>query len=192
MAARQIKRAVQADTQFLPAGGAERSAENFFPAGRGAAKVTSHIFNTNTKSRRAQRFNREGVFEIIFTAKSKSLIYNSEFGRIFGAKRQKPGFPLQVLGFAYANPVGFPLQSLARASAADSEIAVRQFRVCYRVRFFAPAKNRIAHNPGCRLVIRTENNCLWQLFSVTWFQSRKRGRLLLTWHSLETTPGGKT
>jgi hypothetical protein len=27
---------------------------------------------------------------------------------------QKPGFPLQVLGFAYANPVGFPLQSLAR------------------------------------------------------------------------------
>jgi hypothetical protein len=24
-----------------------------------------------------------------------------------------PGFPLQFLGFAYANPVGFPLQSLA-------------------------------------------------------------------------------
>jgi hypothetical protein len=24
------------------------------------------------------------------------------------------GFPLQVLGFAHANPVGFPLQSLAR------------------------------------------------------------------------------
>jgi hypothetical protein len=31
---------------------------------------------------------------------------------------QKPGFPLQVLGFANANPVGFPLQSLARAAAA--------------------------------------------------------------------------
>jgi hypothetical protein len=29
-------------------------------------------------------------------------------------RRKKPGFPLQVLGFAYANPVGFPLQSLAR------------------------------------------------------------------------------
>jgi hypothetical protein len=35
-------------------------------------------------------------------------------GRLFGAPRQKPGFPLQVLGFANANPVGFPLQSLAR------------------------------------------------------------------------------
>jgi hypothetical protein len=29
---------------------------------------------------------------------------------------KKPGFPLQVLGFAHANPVGFPLQSLARAA----------------------------------------------------------------------------
>jgi hypothetical protein len=38
---------------------------------------------------------------------------NLEFGRIFGAKRQKPGFPLQVLGSAHALPVGFPLQSLA-------------------------------------------------------------------------------
>jgi hypothetical protein len=38
-----------------------------------------------------------------------------KFGRIFGAKRQKPGFPLQVLGFAHANPAGFPLQSLAHA-----------------------------------------------------------------------------
>jgi hypothetical protein len=42
-------------------------------------------------------------------------------------RRKKPGFPFQVLGFAYANPVGFPLQSLARA-AAHPEIAVRQFR----------------------------------------------------------------
>jgi hypothetical protein len=34
----------------------------------------------------------------------------------FFARRQakKPGFPLQVLGFADANPVGFPLQSLAQ------------------------------------------------------------------------------
>jgi hypothetical protein len=30
-----------------------------------------------------------------------------------------PGFPLQVLGFANANPAGFPLQSLARAPAAE-------------------------------------------------------------------------
>jgi hypothetical protein len=32
----------------------------------------------------------------------------------FFCSAKKPGFPLQVLGFAYANPVGFPLQSLAR------------------------------------------------------------------------------
>jgi hypothetical protein len=25
-------------------------------------------------------------------------------------RAKKPGFPLQVLGFAYANPVGFPFQ----------------------------------------------------------------------------------
>jgi hypothetical protein len=30
--------------------------------------------------------------------------------------RKKTGFPLQVLGFAYANPAGFPLQSLAPPS----------------------------------------------------------------------------
>jgi hypothetical protein len=41
------------------------------------------------------------------------------FGRIFGAKRQKPGFPLLVLGFAYANPVGFPLQSPCAAAAQN-------------------------------------------------------------------------
>jgi hypothetical protein len=44
----------------------------------------------------------------------QKLMCNSEFGRIFGASRQKPGFPLQFLGFANANPAGFPLQSLAR------------------------------------------------------------------------------
>jgi hypothetical protein len=34
--------------------------------------------------------------------------------RFFTRRRvKKPGFPLQVLGFAQANPVGFPLQSLA-------------------------------------------------------------------------------
>jgi hypothetical protein len=32
---------------------------------------------------------------------------------------KKPGFPLQVLGFAYANPVGFPLQSLAHELVAQ-------------------------------------------------------------------------
>jgi hypothetical protein len=40
------------------------------------------------------------------------------FGRA-KARPKKPGFPLQVLGFANANPVGFPLQSLARAAAQN-------------------------------------------------------------------------
>jgi hypothetical protein len=53
-----------------------------------------------------------------------NLAHNSEFGRIFGAKRQKPGFPLQVLGFANANPAGFPLQSLARPGAAQNRFAI--------------------------------------------------------------------
>jgi hypothetical protein len=34
-----------------------------------------------------------------------------------------PGFPLQVLGIANAIPVGFPLQSLARAPAGLSRFA---------------------------------------------------------------------
>jgi hypothetical protein len=38
-----------------------------------------------------------------------------DLGAIFLSEdgQKKPGFPLQVLGFANANPVGFPLQSLA-------------------------------------------------------------------------------
>jgi hypothetical protein len=44
------------------------------------------------------------------------------FGRIFGASRQKPGFPLQVLGFAYANPVGFPLQSPCAGGSVRTRI----------------------------------------------------------------------
>jgi hypothetical protein len=38
------------------------------------------------------------------------------FARLERAK--KPGYPLQVLGFANANPAGFPLLSLARAQRA--------------------------------------------------------------------------
>jgi hypothetical protein len=38
---------------------------------------------------------------------------------------KKPGFPLQVLGFAHANPVGFPLQSLApRSGNSKIEYAI--------------------------------------------------------------------
>jgi hypothetical protein len=36
------------------------------------------------------------------------------FSRRPRSPAKKPGFPLQFRGFAYANPVGFPLQSLAR------------------------------------------------------------------------------
>jgi hypothetical protein len=43
----------------------------------------------------------------------------------------QPGFPLQVLGFAHANPVGFPLQSLAhrRAAILHSKIATIPLRL---------------------------------------------------------------
>jgi hypothetical protein len=43
------------------------------------------------------------------------ILWAHFFARLEQAK--KPGFPLQVLGFAHANPVGFPLQSLARLRA---------------------------------------------------------------------------
>jgi hypothetical protein len=46
------------------------------------------------------------------------------FTRLEQAK--KPGFPLQVLGSAHALPVGFPLQSLARAAAAYTVTAKKK------------------------------------------------------------------
>jgi hypothetical protein len=52
-----------------------------------------------------------------------------EFRRLFGAPRQKPGFPLQVLGFAHANPAGFPLQSLARVPAAGDDYTIPQRKI---------------------------------------------------------------
>jgi hypothetical protein len=66
MAAWQIKRAVQANPQFFPTGSAERSAENFFRAGRGAAKMTLHIFIL-TQNSAARKASLKGIF----TAKSK-------------------------------------------------------------------------------------------------------------------------
>jgi hypothetical protein len=41
-------------------------------------------------------------------------LLRKNLGAFFWARPKKPGFPLQVLGFANANPVGFPLQSLAQ------------------------------------------------------------------------------
>jgi hypothetical protein len=59
----------------------------------------------------------------------------------FAADREKPGFPLQVLGFADANPVGFPLQSLA-----PHGLSIELFRnLSFRTRF--PGKKE--HLPPC-------------------------------------------
>jgi hypothetical protein len=38
------------------------------------------------------------------------------------SRAKKPGFPLQVLGSANALPVGFPLQSLARAQRQTAKL----------------------------------------------------------------------
>jgi hypothetical protein len=48
------------------------------------------------------------------------------FGRA-KAHPKKPGFPLQVLGFAYANPVGFPLQSHCVRTAANTGLLNQNF-----------------------------------------------------------------
>jgi hypothetical protein len=48
--------------------------------------------------------------------------------------RKKPGFPLQVLGFAYANPVGFPLQSLAHPGASRILNRISQvYGICHNL-----------------------------------------------------------
>jgi hypothetical protein len=46
-----------------------------------------------------------------------SVLGALRFSGLRPAKTQ-PGFPLQVLGLAFASPAGFPLQSLARPRAA--------------------------------------------------------------------------
>jgi hypothetical protein len=61
-----------------------------------------------------------------------------KIGRISGASPRKPGFPLQVLGFANANPAGFPLQSLARAQ--------RQRKIASR---FCHQPGRMGGQPPC-------------------------------------------
>jgi hypothetical protein len=84
------------------------------------------------------------------------------FGRIFGAKRQKPGFPLQVLGFANANPVGFPLQSLApRSGSAESEFTAKSKKLN---RFLFFARRSLQTTPGlearlqpCNIKIMPQN-----------------------------------
>jgi hypothetical protein len=74
-------------------------------------------------------------------------------------RAKKPGFPLQVLGFAHANPVGFPLQSLAPRSAGP-RICQRKFAVSQDARagrkmayaILRPAP--IARPEACRILNR--------------------------------------
>jgi hypothetical protein len=66
----------------------------------------------------------------------------------------EPGFPLQVLGFANANPVGFPLQSLARAPAPNTDRQTALPGVVSRLRRTkskAPALYNSAMAPGALL-----------------------------------------
>jgi hypothetical protein len=42
------------------------------------------------------------------------------------SRAKKPGFPLQVLGFAHANPVGFPLQSYCARTSGFSLLIKKQ------------------------------------------------------------------
>jgi hypothetical protein len=44
--------------------------------------------------------------------RAKASAFFEDSWRVF-LRAKKPGFPLQLLGFAHANPAGFPLQSLA-------------------------------------------------------------------------------
>jgi hypothetical protein len=65
--------------------------------------------------------------------------------------RKKPGFPLQFLGFAYANPVGFPLQSLAPPSATP--------RICIlQIRGRIIAKGNYALQPGGIDILPRQNS----------------------------------
>jgi hypothetical protein len=52
----------------------------------------------------------------------------SEFGRICGVKRRKPGFPLQFLDPPYGGSAGFPLQSRSHGRAATRRVATSPLR----------------------------------------------------------------
>jgi hypothetical protein len=59
------------------------------------------------------------------------------------SRAKKPGFPLQVLGFAHANPAGFPLQSLARHTLKKNSPRSRRSQKknsTRRIHFFARQK----------------------------------------------------
>jgi hypothetical protein len=65
--------------------------------------------------------------------------------------RKKPGFPLQVLGFAYANPVGFPLQSSGARPAAKKKKITTNCLKTYLAPFW------VAHHKMCRYLVKRKN-----------------------------------
>ncbi|MDR1315676.1 MAG: hypothetical protein LBK13_02280 [Spirochaetales bacterium] len=75
--------------------------------------------------------------------------------------RKKPGFPLQVLGFANANPAGFPLQSLAPRSGstkslrdfATSQDASVSSKIAYTILRPAPLRSSLEPVPGIAMAI---------------------------------------
>jgi hypothetical protein len=80
----------------------------------------------------ARQKKRQKVFIFLFSARFIQEWSRKERGsRIYIRAhflrrcRKKPGFPLQVLGFANANPVGFPLQSLAPRSERICRMQIR-------------------------------------------------------------------
>jgi hypothetical protein len=70
--------------------------------------------------------------------------------------QKKPGFPLQVLGFANANPVGFPLQSLAR------QIRIKPGNCLWQFPGRIIAKGNYAH------ATRLEQFCWSKLNTIEW------------------------
>jgi hypothetical protein len=81
---------------------------------------------------------------------------HSNLGAFFcpHTRAKKPGFPLQFLGFAYANPVGFSLQSLAQRqlenTAPELPLAIPETANCQRQ---LAARNQAA-------AIFQEKNCV--------------------------------
>jgi hypothetical protein len=109
---------------------------------------------------------REFLYEFCgnFTVEIRVILVRKEFGRLSGAKRRKTGFALQVLGFAYANPVDFPLQSLAPHGLRYAVKAGPRF--CFsksrtlECAVFCYAKNRMGLPPGAARSASKNPDCV--------------------------------
>jgi hypothetical protein len=76
----------------------------------------------------------------------------------FFCSAKKPGFPLQFLGFAYANPAGFPLQS--PCAAATTHSALRAVRVYITTGCRAAAQNKDNEGGALPVVQADLQNCI--------------------------------